>query len=55
MPHGVKATQDELSETVLQIVQSLPQHRKANLLLNTALDLLESGQYVPALFGCNTN
>lgn len=43
---GVKVSQDELTETVLQVVQSLSQHRKADLLLDTALALIKGGQYV---------
>ncbi|KAF8890753.1 hypothetical protein BD779DRAFT_1622465 [Infundibulicybe gibba] len=37
--------QDELTSTVFDAVQSLPHSRKANFLLDTALELIDSGQY----------
>ncbi|KAF8154245.1 hypothetical protein B0H34DRAFT_661953 [Crassisporium funariophilum] len=41
------APQDELTSTVCGAVQQLNQHRKANFLLDTALALIEAGQYGP--------
>ncbi|KAF9262077.1 hypothetical protein L218DRAFT_945606 [Marasmius fiardii PR-910] len=38
-------TQDELTTTVFDAVQSLPPEKKANFLLNTALALIDEGQY----------
>ncbi|KAF6750433.1 hypothetical protein DFP72DRAFT_911157 [Ephemerocybe angulata] len=37
--------QDELTTTVLEALNSLPQVNKANLLLDTALSLIEAGKY----------
>ncbi|KAF8962211.1 hypothetical protein BDZ97DRAFT_1130863 [Flammula alnicola] len=39
--------QDELTSTVCGAVQQLTQHRKANFLLDTALALIDAGQYGP--------
>lgn len=36
--------QDELTSTVFGAIQALPQSRKANFLLDTALSLIEAGQ-----------
>lgn len=40
------AHQDELTATVYDAVHSLSQFRKANFLLDTALALIDAGQYV---------
>ncbi|KZV63416.1 hypothetical protein PENSPDRAFT_616581 [Peniophora sp. CONT] len=40
-----KPHHDELTATVLSVVESLPQHRKASLLLEHSLALIQSGRY----------
>lgn len=44
------ASQDELTATVFGAVQSLSNTRKATLLLDTALALINAGQYAHRLF-----
>jgi hypothetical protein len=44
---AAKTPQDELTATVFEVIQSLPQQRKANFLLDTSLNLIENGEYGP--------
>ncbi|KAF8182895.1 hypothetical protein BJ912DRAFT_977037 [Pholiota molesta] len=46
-PMSTPIPQDELTSTVCGAVQQLTQHRKANFLLDTALTLIDAGQYGP--------
>lgn len=51
----IMASQDELTATVFGAVQSLSNTRKANLLLDTALALIGSGQCVDIVWESTRN